>query len=151
MARILGVDYGTVRIGIALSDPTGLIASSLTVIKRRGDEQAVQEVASLAQVHEAAEVVVGLPLHMDGREGEKAQACRQFAARLQDVVDCPVTLYDERLTTVAAQRMLVAADVSRARRRQVVDAVAAQVLLQSFLDHRNRRPGSGDNGGEPRA
>lgn len=138
MARFLAIDYGTARIGISVSDSTGLLARSLTVIRRVSDAKAVDSIAELVREHDVDEVVVGLPLHMNGSVGERAEMCRAFAQRIRERIGKPVEMYDERLTTVAAERLLIAADVRRSKRKQVVDAVAATVLLQSYLDFRNR-------------
>lgn len=133
--RILGVDYGTVRIGLALSDPTGLLAQGLSVLQRKSDAAAVTEIVRIIRERDVNAVVVGLPRNMNGSYGEKAELCRVFADKIREACGLPVDLYDERLTTVAAERMLIGADVSRKKRKQVIDAVAATVLLQSYLDH----------------
>lgn len=138
MGRILAVDYGTVRIGLALSDPSGFLAQSLDVLRRRSDEQAILDIVQIIREREVAEIVVGLPLNMNGSAGEKAEICRQFAKQLEEESGRPVHLFDERLTTVAAQKALIAQDVRRSKRKQIVDAVAATVLLQTYLDFRNR-------------
>lgn len=138
MGRILAVDYGTVRIGLALSDPSGFLAQSLDVLRRKSDEDAVAKIATIVDERDVHEVVVGLPLNMNGSEGEKATICRRFAQMLESELGKPVHMFDERLTTVAAQRTLIEQDVRRNKRKQVVDAVAATVLLQTYLDFRNR-------------
>ncbi|GGJ12001.1 putative pre-16S rRNA nuclease [Alicyclobacillus cellulosilyticus] len=137
--RILAVDYGQARIGLALSDPTGMVAQALAVLPRRSDAEAAAEVARLAQDHGVERIVVGLPRNMDGSEGETAARCRRFARQLTAASGLPVEMYDERLTTAAAERMLVAADVGRRKRRQVLDAVAATLLLQGYLDARRAK------------
>jgi putative Holliday junction resolvase len=134
--RILGIDYGRSRIGLAISDPSGMLAQSLTVIRRESDEQAAQEVARIADEQAAEALVVGLPRNMDGSLGERAEQCRAFAERLAAVTGLAVEMYDERLTTMAAERMLIAADMGRRRRRQVVDKLAAALMLQGYLDRR---------------
>ena len=138
MGRILAVDYGTVRIGLALSDPSGFLAQSLEVLRRRSDPEAIVDIVRIAKDREVLEIVVGLPLNMNGSAGDKAEICRQFAKELEEESGLPVHLFDERLTTVAAQKTLIAQDVRRSKRKQVVDAVAATVLLQTYLDFRNR-------------
>lgn len=138
MGRILAVDYGTVRIGLAISDPNAFLAQSLDVLRRKSDDDAIEQIALVVREREISEVVVGLPLNMNGSVGEKAQTCRQFALQLEERIRIPVQLFDERLTTVAAQRSLIEQDVRRSKRKQVVDAVAATVLLQTYLDFRNR-------------
>jgi putative Holliday junction resolvase len=132
--RVLGVDYGRARIGLALSDPTGLFAQGLCVLQRETDSQAVADIVEVIQQYEVEEVVVGLPKNMNGTVGERAEQCKAFAEQLQQAAGIPVRLFDERLTTVAAERLLIAADMRRKRRKQVVDEVAATLLLQSYLD-----------------
>lgn len=138
--RTLGVDYGTVRIGLALSDETGLIAQPLTVVQRSSDRAAVRDIAAITSDRQVQRIVVGLPRHLSGELGERAKQCEAFAQRLRMATHLPVDMFDERLTTVIAERMLIAADVSRRKRRQVVDAAAAAVLLQTYLDARRAAP-----------
>ncbi|WP_369406109.1 Holliday junction resolvase RuvX [Alicyclobacillus kakegawensis] len=137
--RVLGIDYGRARIGVAVSDPTGLFAQGLTVIPRRTDEAAAAEIARIAREQAAELIVVGLPRRMDGSLGERAAQCQAFAERVASAAGLPVDLYDERLTTVSAERTLIDADVGRARRRQVVDKLAAALMLQGWLDSRRKR------------
>lgn len=132
--RILSVDYGLARIGLALSDPTGFLAQGLSVLKRKSDEIAVGQIADLVREREVERVVVGLPLNMNGSTGERALQCQAFAELLRNQVGVEVVMYDERLTTVAAERILIEADMRRKNRKQVIDAVAATILLQSYLD-----------------
>ncbi len=130
---MLAVDYGSRRIGLALSDPTGVATRPLPNVQRRGDDQAARQVAELARRHCAQAIVVGLPLRLDGTEGPQAQAARRFAQRLQQYSELPVRLWDERLTTVEAERLLAAGGVKGPRRRGLKDRVAASLLLRSFL------------------
>ncbi|EJY57015.1 Holliday junction resolvase YqgF [Alicyclobacillus hesperidum URH17-3-68] len=132
--RTLAVDYGERRVGIALSDPTGLIASALTVIQRETDEQVVDVIAGLVVEHGVDRIIVGNPITMKGEVGEKAQKAASFAQQLRERVSIPVELFDERLTTVSAERALLEGDVRRKRRRSIIDAVAATILLQNYLD-----------------
>ncbi|KRW91771.1 Holliday junction resolvase [Alicyclobacillus tengchongensis] len=132
--RTLAVDYGERRVGIALSDPTGLIASALTVIQRETDEQVVDVIAGLVVEHGVERIIVGNPITMKGEVGEKAQKAALFAQQLRERVSIPVELFDERLTTVSAERALLEGDVRRKRRRSIIDAVAATILLQNYLD-----------------
>ncbi|MFI0356625.1 Holliday junction resolvase RuvX [Actinomadura sp. 9N407] len=129
----LGVDVGTVRIGVARSDPGGILATPLETVKRgKGD---LGRLVSLASEHEALEVIVGLPTSLSGREGPAAEAARKFAARLAGLLPPEaVRLYDERLTTVTAESGLRAGGVHGQARRRVVDQAAAAVLLQAALD-----------------
>ena len=139
--RALGLDLGSKRIGVAVSDRSGTIASPLTVLTRgrsRRDDHA--RIAALVREEEAECVVVGMPRSLSGGDGPAATAARSEASALASVVGVPVETYDERFTTVTANRSLAAAGVRGQARRQVVDKVAAAVILQSWLDA--RRPGS---------
>ncbi|MBG0831278.1 Holliday junction resolvase RuvX [Planomonospora sp. ID67723] len=129
----LGVDVGSVRIGVARSDPSGLLATPVETVRRgRGD---LDRLAELAGEHEAVEVVVGLPTSLSGREGQAAGLAREFAARIAArLAPVPVRLFDERLTTVTAQQGLRASGVKAKNQRDVVDQAAAVVLLQAALD-----------------
>lgn len=133
--RVLGLDLGSKRVGVAVSDRSGMIATPLTVIKR-GSSQSIdhQEVARIAHEQEVEAIVVGLPLNMDGTEGRAAKAARLEVNRIATVVDMPVFVHDERLTTVEADRVLMEARMRAEARRRLVDKVAAAVMLQSWLD-----------------
>jgi putative Holliday junction resolvase len=135
VARALGLDLGSVRIGVATSDPGRVIASPYDVIAR-GKDHAVDHAAIAAAVAEsdADVVVVGLPRNMSGRETAAAQAVRSEAEELQAVLSVPIVFWDERLSTVTAQRSLIAGGVRRKQRKGSVDKVAAAVILQSWLD-----------------
>jgi putative Holliday junction resolvase len=138
--RALGLDLGTKRIGVAVSDRSGTIASPLTVLERgrsRRDDHA--RIAELVRTEEVECVVVGLPLSLSGAAGPAAQAARVEAEQLATVVGVPVETHDERLTTVTAERSLAAGGVRGPARRQRVDKVAAAVILQSWLDARGVR------------
>ncbi|MBG0817033.1 Holliday junction resolvase RuvX [Planomonospora sp. ID82291] len=140
----LGVDVGSVRIGVARSDPSGLLATPVETVRRgRGD---LERLAELAAEHEAVEVVVGLPTSLSGREGQAAELARAFAVRIAArLAPVPVRLFDERLTTVTAQQGLRASGVKAKNQRGVVDQAAAVVLLQAALDAERatgRAPGS---------
>jgi putative holliday junction resolvase len=134
--RILGLDLGEKRIGVALSDALGLTAQGLTVLARQGLKLDLDQVAALVRKHEVQEIVIGLPRHMDGRLGEGAAEVFLWAQELQERLGLPVHTMDERLTTMQAERVLLAADVSRRKRRQVIDKMAAGLILQAFLDTR---------------
>ena len=131
--RILALDYGTKRIGVALSDELGWTAQPLETLNRRTLDRDIAHIASLVGTHEVRQVLLGFPLQLDGREGPAIQAMREFQARLEQGVPVPVILWDERLTTKAAEDLLIAADVSRKKRKGVVDRIAASILLQSYL------------------
>jgi putative pre-16S rRNA nuclease len=139
-SRILALDYGTKRIGVALSDELGWTAQPLETFERRTLDRDVAHVASLVQSHAVREVVLGFPLQLDGREGPAIQAMRNFAAHLEQGLPVPLVLWDERLTTKAAEDLLIAADVSRKKRKGAVDRVAAAILLQSYLASRDQSP-----------
>lgn len=132
---MMGLDYGEVRIGVALSDPLGLTAQPLTTVARTASVEAdLASLASLAREHAAVRFVIGLPLGLDGARGERARATEGFARRLERASGLPVEAWDERLTSAQAERALLEADLSRRRRRQVIDRAAAVLILQSWLD-----------------
>src|SRR5688572_31311727 len=137
--RILALDYGTKRIGVALSDELGWTAQPLETFERRSLDRDVSHIASLVDTHEVGEVVLGFPLQLDGREGPAIQAMRDFAAQLEQKLPVPLVMWDERLTTKAAEDLLIAADVSRKKRKGAIDRVAAAILLQSYLASRESR------------
>ncbi|WNG34480.1 Holliday junction resolvase RuvX [Archangium minus] len=139
--RTLGLDVGTKTIGVAASDALGLTAQTVTTIRRTSLKADLAALAELVREYEAERFVVGLPLNMDGSEGPRAEATRKFVDVLTQSTGLPVELWDERLSTVAAQRTLLEADLSRAKRREVIDQMAAQFILQGWLDA--RRPPSG--------
>jgi putative holliday junction resolvase len=135
--RALGVDLGSKRIGIAVSDLSGTIASALTTVHRSSSRRHDHAtIAELVQLEEAEIVVVGLPLSLDGSHGKAAQAATTEAKQLATVVGVPVEMYDERFTTVTAERGMLEAGLDARARRKVVDKVAAAVMLQAWLDHR---------------
>lgn len=135
--RALGVDPGSKRIGLAVSDLSGTIASPLLVLHRsKSRRHDLGEIARVARAEEADVIVMGLPLGMDGSEGRAAKAAIADARLLATLVDVPVEMQDERLTTVAADRSMVEAGLNAVERRRIVDKVAAAVMLQSWLDRR---------------
>lgn len=134
--RTLAVDPGTKRVGIAISDPSGTIAQALMTIDAAPAQTLVARLAEVAHANEAGRVVVGMPRRMDGSYGPEAKAARDLAAGIREASGLPVDLVDERLTTVAAERSLLAGGVRRVKRRQSVDRVAATLLLQSHLDRK---------------
>ncbi|MDA8187180.1 MAG: Holliday junction resolvase RuvX [Dehalococcoidales bacterium] len=135
----MGLDVGDKRIGVALGDPTGWIASSLTVITRTSLKRDVQIIGELAKEHEVQKIIVGLPRRMDGTLGEQAQKAQAFGRELERRLGLPVVFWDERLTTVAAEKMMIGAGVRREKRRERIDAVAASLMLQSYLDFQRSR------------
>lgn len=135
--RAVGLDLGSKRIGVAVSDLSGTIASPLTVVARgRSRRHDHERIAAIVRDEEAERVVVGMPLSLSGQDGPAARAARKEVAALATVVGVPVETYDERFTTVTAERALAEGGVRGAARRQVVDKVAAAVILQSWLDAR---------------
>lgn len=134
--RIMGLDLGHKRIGIALSDALGITAQGLMVLERQENAAALAKVIDLARQHHITAIVIGLPRHMDGRLGNRAAEVLEWAAQLHQVLGIPVHTWDERLTTVQAERILLEANLSRRRRRQVIDKMAAVLILQAFLDQR---------------
>ena len=134
--RVLAVDPGSRRVGIAVSDPTGTIAQPLPTVAAEPYATLVSRLAALAGEKEAARIVVGLPRRLDGSYGPEAKAARELAAALRQASGLPVELVDERLTTVAAERAMISGGIKRAKRRATIDGVAATLLLQSHLDRK---------------
>jgi putative Holliday junction resolvase len=139
--RVLALDLGSKRIGVALSDSEGAIASPLTTLERRSDLRDIATVGELVREHAVGEIVVGLPLHLSGRRGPEAEHARRFAGALAEATGLPVITLDERLTTVEAEHALRESGRKGAKRRAVIDAVAAAILLRAHLERRRaRRP-----------
>ena len=136
--RLLGLDLGEKTIGLALSDPGLSVASPLTTIRRTKFTADAKELLRLVAEQQVGGLVIGLPLNMDGSEGPRCQSVRQFAANLLKLQDLPVLFWDERLSTMAVEREMVAADLSRAKRAKVVDQAAAAFILQGALDALSR-------------
>jgi putative holliday junction resolvase len=134
--RFLGIDFGTRRMGAAVSDPRGRIATPLEVYVRRGTEKDAQHYKTLLREHEIEQVVIGLPLHVSGGEGDSAARAREWGAWLGEVTGLPVIFHDERYTTVDAEEVLRTAGVRLERRVAMRDMLAAQILLQHYLDAR---------------
>ena len=138
MKRTLGIDYGTRRIGLAVSDGLGLTAQGLETLERTDPEEDIAALADLIRERGVEEIVVGRPLNLDGSEGPAAVEAGEFADLLRERCGVPVLLWDERLSTAQAERMMLDADVSRRVRKKSRDRIAAQLILQSFLDARGR-------------
>jgi len=134
--RYLGLDVGDRTIGAAVSDPSGTLASGLATVRRVGPRKDLKTVAELVRRHEAGEIVVGLPRSLDGSLGVQAQKVLSFMDELRPLVKVPVVPWDERFTSVVAQRALIEANVSRKDRKAVVDKVSAILILQNYLDYR---------------
>ncbi|HJU15790.1 MAG TPA: Holliday junction resolvase RuvX [Stellaceae bacterium] len=133
-ARLLGLDVGTKTIGTALSDTRRVIATPLETIRRRRFREDVARLFALVDAHEVGGLVIGLPLTLSGGDGPRTQSVRQFARNLLGLRDLPIALWDERLSTAAVTREMIAADLTRRRRAAIVDRVAAAYILQGCLD-----------------
>jgi len=136
--RILGIDYGTVRIGLAISDELGLLAHPLETFPAQDAQVAIKHIKKLAQDSKIEELVIGLPKNMDGSLGDAAQRVAEFTQQLAATTGCKIHTWDERLTTVAAQRALRESGKNTKKSRKVIDQVAAQMILQGFLDSQMR-------------
>jgi putative Holliday junction resolvase len=134
--RYLGIDYGTVRIGIALSDPCSVIASPLKTVKAEPEKNAVMEIAEICSDKSVEEIVIGLPLHMNGDEGESAEGARKLGDAIESQTQLKVNYIDERLSTVSADKALSEGNVRGKKRKAKVDSVAAAIILQTFLDRK---------------
>lgn len=131
--RIMAIDYGDARTGVAISDATGLLAGFTTVVPSRRPEKALADIVALAKEHGVERLVVGLPRNMDGSEGSRAELCRQFAAQLEESAGLPVVLWDERRTTVEAHAILHTGGKRMKDHKKNVDAVAASLILEGYL------------------
>jgi len=136
----MGLDLGVKTIGVAVSDPGRSFASSLGVIRRRGTEADLERLAALVREHEAALIVLGLPLHLSGKESEGSRRSREFARVLEQRLGLEVVLVDESLTTRDAENVLLEANLSRRKRKRAVDGLAAAFILQSYLNELRERP-----------
>lgn len=135
--RSMGLDIGKVRIGIALSDETGLIAQGLPTLTRTGWERDLQYLVELSNKYKVNQFVIGYPLNLDGLPGQQAQKTLDFSSRLREVIPLEVVLWDERFTSLLAERTLIEGKVRRAKRKKVIDQVSAIIMLQSYLDSQN--------------
>jgi putative Holliday junction resolvase len=146
--RIAGIDYGTVRIGIALSDPERSIASPFENYTRRNTELDAQRFKQLAKEEAVTLFVVGLPIHLNGRESPKSTEARQFGKWLTEVTGVPVVFFDERFTSTEAENLLLGADLTKKRRKKRLDMLAAQIMLTAYLESSNlgrQNPGALDD------
>lgn len=137
--KIMGLDYGDRRIGVAVSDAFGWTAQGVEVIERRREGEEFDRLTELVKQHEVEEIVVGLPKNMNGTIGPRGEICMVFAEDLRNRLNLPVHLWDERLTTVSAHRTLLEADLSRKKRKGVVDKMAASLILQNYLDSKSEK------------
>lgn len=138
MKKIMGVDYGDARTGIAMSDLLCSIVGSTTVIHSRKDEKTIAEIQKLIAENGVGEIVVGLPKNMDGSEGPRAEVCRAFAGQLKEATGLPVAMWDERRTTVEAHNILNDHNYHGKKRKNTVDAVAASLILEGYLAFKKR-------------
>ncbi|MFA5858019.1 MAG: Holliday junction resolvase RuvX [Elusimicrobiota bacterium] len=143
--KVLGVDYGTKRVGLAVSDYTATIAQSLELIEKNsalsaseGDKVVVERIKSIVETQKVSAIVIGFPRHLDGRDGTLAGTIRAFAEQVKTAINVEVVFWDEWLTTSAAEKVLISANVSREKRKQKIDKLAATVLLQNYLDSRKK-------------
>lgn len=138
--KIMAVDYGDARTGLALCDRTEFLASPIGVIHEYNFDNTVKKVAYAVTEYDAKMVVIGHPLNMNGSAGDRAQKCELFAEKLRELVDIPVILWDERSTTVSAHQILNDTNTRGKKRKEVVDAVAATIILESYLEYRKNNP-----------
>jgi len=146
MPRIVGLDYGGKRLGFAVSDQAGILSTPLRVVHCKTDAEAARAVSDICAETGAERLVVGLPLNMNGSKGPQAERVETFVALLEEKLSIPVETWDERLSTREAERVMADAGVSTRQMRGVVDKLAAQLILQSYLDAQH--PGGDDDGGE---
>lgn len=138
MKRIMGIDYGDARTGVALSDLMCSIVGSTQVVPSRNRQKAIDDIVRIAKQNEVSEIVVGLPKNMDGTEGPRAELCREFAEELKQATGLPVVMWDERRTTVEAHNILSQHNYHGQKRKNTVDAVAASLILEGYLAFRGR-------------
>ena len=132
--RVLAIDYGQKRVGIALSDPLRITAQGLKTIVRISDSTLISEILSIIKDESVSEIVLGLPLNMDGSKGKKVFEIEKFAEKLKEHTDIVIKFCDERLTTMQAERLMIDANTSRKKRKHNIDKIAAQLILQGYLD-----------------
>ena len=132
--RFLGIDFGDARIGLALSDSMGIIASGLEVHKVKSMDESADYIAGLAKEKEVGVIVLGLPLNMDGSSGPRCEKTKEFAKLLEEKTGLKIDFIDERLTTVESEKVLIEAGKSRDRRKELIDMISATIILQSYLN-----------------
>ena len=138
MKRIMGIDYGDARTGVAISDLLCSIVGTTTVIHSRNMEKTLEQIKTIVKESDVGEIVVGLPKNMDGTEGVRAELCREFAQKMKEATGLPVSMWDERRTTVEAHNILSAHNYHGKKRKNTVDAVAASLILEGYLNFRKR-------------
>lgn len=137
--RVLALDFGSRRIGVAVSDELGITARTLTAIRRQGDLKDIESIRSMSEEYGVEEVLIGLPLLPDGNEGAQAAKARRFGEKIREIIGLPVVLLDERFSTAQAERYLINSGVRREKRKEIRDSLAAALILQSALDARTRK------------
>ena len=137
----LGVDYGDVRTGLAECDVSGMLASGITTIKEGGMRNTAERVAKEAAARSCKKIIIGLPKNMDGTEGDRATVIKAFAEILASITDIPIDFYDERMTTMQAYRFLDGAGTFGKKRKDVIDTLSAELILQSYIDRERARKG----------
>lgn len=137
--KIMAVDYGDARTGLAISDSSEFLASPVGTITEYNADRLAEKIAAKAKEYSAEEMIVGLPINMNGTRGPRAEKCEEFAKKLEELVDIPVKMWDERSTTVTAHQVLNNVNVRGKKRKAVVDTVAATVILESYLNYRKAK------------
>lgn len=138
MKRIMGIDYGDARTGVAISDLLCSIVGSTYVVRSKNTGKALEDILRLVKQNDVGQIVVGLPKNMDGTEGPRAMLCREFAQKLGEITGLQITMWDERRTTVEAHNILSQHNYHGKKRKETVDAVAASLILSSYLDYLSR-------------
>ncbi len=136
MKRILGIDYGKVRTGFAISDLLGITASPIGTFKITGDRSLIEKICGLVKEHNISEIVIGNPINMNGSQGDSSTKVQYLATLIEKDTGLPVILFDERCTTMLAHKLLNATDTRGAKRKNIVDTLSAQIILQNYLDSR---------------
>jgi putative Holliday junction resolvase len=143
--RLLGVDYGTKRVGLAISTPDRTIASPLSIYHRRNDSLDARNYKSVIDDYRIVGIVLGLPIHVSGEESQKSAEARKYGSWMTLISGLPVEYWDERYTSAVAEDYLLGADLTRQKRKQRLDMVAAQIMLQAYLDYHHPRPARGED------
>ncbi|MFA5659058.1 MAG: Holliday junction resolvase RuvX [Oscillospiraceae bacterium] len=137
--KIMAVDFGDARTGLAVCDRTEFLASPIGIIEERNFDECARKVANMAQQYEVGEIVVGYPKNMNGSIGPRAEKCEMFAKKIEELVEIPIALWDERSTTVSANNILNETNTRGKKRKEVLDAVAAVLILESYIAHRKNK------------
>jgi len=143
--RIIGLDYGDVRLGFAVCDPTGLFAMPLCTVEIKDGRNMEEEVKRVCTESNAEKLIVGMPINMNGTAGPMARKVKEFIVKIQAILSIPIETYDERMSTSQVEKFLIETDMSRGKRKNIRDKLAAQVILQSYLDSRNIMEGMTGN------